>query len=392
VPDDRPESLSSPAAEAGQARPKSRPRWTVKTVVLRVLFWYVVIAAVLALFQRRLIYVPSRAERITVEDARLSPGVVHDILVPTEDGLTLHGWHFLPTGRTCRTDADCDAELQRGRLLVLFFHGNGGDRRGREFDSLIFAGEGADVFVIDYRCYGENPGSPSESGLAIDARALWKYATETRGVPPERIVLYGESLGGGVAIRLCADLCEAGTPPAGLIVRSTFTSLPDAAAHHFPWLPVRLLLFDRFASIERIGAITCPNLHIHGTDDQVVPFALGRRLFEAAPAQSSNGIPKQFVELDGADHNDVLLVAQQEFTGAVSEFFKAVREHRDRGDAKSARLHGARARGKMQTSPAGLALAVEGTVDVPVVPLSDALLDAAQSESVARPAGECATG
>ena len=327
-----------PAAETEPVPAKRRSRWTVKKVVLRVVFWYVVIAAVLALFQRRLIYVPTRAERITVEDAGLSAGAVHDIVVPTEDGLELRGWHFLASGRKCRTAAQCDEELQRGRLLVLYFHGNGGDRRGREFDSLIFAGEGADVFVIDYRGYGENPGSPSESGLAMDARALWKYATETRGVPAERIVLYGESLGGGVAIRLCADLCEAGTPPAGLIVRSTFTSLPDAAAHHFPWLPVRLLLVDRFASIKRIGAITCPNLHIHGTADQVVPFALGRRLFEAAPAESSSGIAKRFVELEGADHNDLLLVAQEEFTEAVGEFLKALRELRGGGEAQSGRL------------------------------------------------------
>ena len=313
----RPDAVNPPA--------KPRSRWTVRKILLRIFFWYAVIAAVMALLQRRLIYVPTRAERITVDESGLDSSSVHDILVPTEDGLELHGWHVLASGRACRTRAECDAELQRGRLLVLFFHGNGGDRRGRIIDSLIFAGAGADVFVIDYRGYGENAGSPSEDGLAADARALWKYATQERRVPPERIVLYGESLGGGVAVPLCADLCQAGTPPAGLVLRSTFTSLPDTAAHHFPWLPVRLLLVDRFASIDRIAEVTCPNLHIHGTRDQVVPFALGRRLFEAAPAKSSSGIPKRFIELAGADHNDVLFVARDKFADAIGRFFQAIR-------------------------------------------------------------------
>ena len=160
--------------------------------------------------------------------------------------------------------------------------------------------------------------------MAADARAVWKYATEERTVSPGRIVLYDESLGGGVAVRLAAEMCEAGTPPAGLILRSTFSSLADAGAYHYPWLPVRLVLVDRFGSIDRISAVTCPILQVHGGRDTIMPIELGRRLFEAAPEKSAGGTAKRFVELPTANHNDVLLVAEPEFRRAVSEFLKAL--------------------------------------------------------------------
>ena len=212
-------------------------------------------------------------------------GYVQDISFETDDGLTLHGWHFLRTGQACESADECQQVLDRGKPLVLFFHGNGGDRRGRVTFCQILTGAGADVFAIDYRGYGENPGRPTEDGLAEDARALWKYATQERRVPPERIVLFGESLGGGVAVRLAQEVCEAGTPPAGLIVRSSFSSLTETAGSHYPWLPVRLLLWDHYPSADCIGDVTCPILMIHGTKDQVVPYELGRKLFVAAPGR-----------------------------------------------------------------------------------------------------------
>jgi fermentation-respiration switch protein FrsA (DUF1100 family) len=180
------------------------------------------------------------------------------------------------------------------------------------------------VFIFDYRGYGENAGSPTEEALSADAQSVWEYATDERKIAPDRFILYGESLGGGVAVRLASELSEAGTPPGALILRSTFTSLVDMGSHHYPWLPVRLVMVDRFPSAERIPAVTCPILQIHGARDTIIPIKFGRRLFETAPEASATGIPKRFVELPKADHNDVIFVAEPEMRQAVGEFLESV--------------------------------------------------------------------
>jgi fermentation-respiration switch protein FrsA (DUF1100 family) len=176
------------------------------------------------------------------------------------------------------------------------------------------------VFIFDYRGYGDNSGSPSEEMLAADARAIWNYATQERDVLPNRLILYGESLGGGVAVRLAAELSQADAAPAGLIVRSTFSSLVEAGEYHYPLLPVRLVLVDRFDSVDRIPDVTCPILQLHGARDSIMPIELGRRLFAAAPQGSSTGIAKHFVELRNAGHNDVTLVAEAELRAAIKAF------------------------------------------------------------------------
>jgi pimeloyl-ACP methyl ester carboxylesterase len=106
------------------------------------------------------------------------------------------------------------------------------------------------------------------------------------------------------------------------VLRATFSSLTDAAAYHYPWLPVRWLLVDRYPSVEWMPQVTCPILHLHGRRDSIIPIELGRKLFDAAPPQSGGGIPKRFVELPSADHNDILAVAEPEFQAAVAEFLK----------------------------------------------------------------------
>ena len=135
-----------------------------------------------------------------------------------------------------------------------------------------------------------------------------------------RIILYGESLGGGVAVRLAADLSQAGPAPAGLVLRSTFPSLVEAGEYHYPFLPVRFALIDRFDSAGRIADVTCPILQLHGVRDVIMPIKLGRRLFAAAPERSSTGTAKQLVELRNAGHNDVTLVAEKELREAIQGF------------------------------------------------------------------------
>jgi fermentation-respiration switch protein FrsA (DUF1100 family) len=276
--------------------------------------------------QRALIYFPTRQSRIEPRDAGLPSGQVQTITVRADDGLELRGWHVLPDGQRAADADECDRELALGRQLVLFFSGNAANRRYRVDEFGILTGLGLDVFLVDYRGYGDNAGSPSEARLAADAQAVWDYTTRGRRVAGARIILYGESLGGAVAVRLAADLCQAGTPPGGLILRSTFSSLVDVGTYHYPWLPVRIVLVDRFAAVEQIPRVTCPILQIHGTRDTIIPIHLGRRLFDAAPAASSCGVPKRFVALPRADHNDVTIVAPAEIEAAIRPFLGMLKE------------------------------------------------------------------
>lgn len=272
--------------------------------------------------ERNLVYHPDRVPRIDVRDAGLPAGRVHAVTVTTEDGLQLNGWHLLPEGAVARDASGCDRELARSGPVAIFFSGNGGNRTYRVEESSVLTGAGAHVFLFDYRGYGENPGSPNERAIAADAKRVWRYVTEERRIVADRVILYGESLGGGVAVGLATELCQVGTPPAGLVLRSTFTSLTAVASHHYPLLPVKLVMAERYPSVERIGEVTCPILVIHGRKDTIVPFQFGEKLFAAAPEKSASGIAKRFVELPAADHNDVLWTESDRLVKAVSEFLK----------------------------------------------------------------------
>ncbi len=315
-----PSNYSSEAVKtAPPAKPKrSWQRRAGRAVVLYAVVPYLVIFAMLALLQRYLIYHPFRTAEITTADARLPDGKVATVSVTTNDGLELRGWHFAADGAPATDARGAGDELPGKGLLILYFSGNAGNRIIRADDCLDFTALGAEVLLVDYRGYGENPGSPSEEGLARDARAIWRYATQERGIPAERIVLFGESLGGGVATRLCAESCQRGERPAGLILTATFSSLVDAAGWHYPYFPVRLAMLDRYPSVERATHVTCPVLQLHGTADDIVPFALGRKLFAAFPETSANDVAKQFVELRHAGHNDI---PRGEFQQAVMAFF-----------------------------------------------------------------------
>jgi uncharacterized protein len=311
--------MNQPSSPPPPNSPGSKTLWRL---LLFGLSTYLAMVVMLAVLQRALIYLPDREPRIDPQDAGLSPGRVHTITLKTDDGLELRGWHLLPPGQSAADPKQADQQLAFGRPVVLYFSGNAGNRAWRIPEFEVLTQLDCDVFVFDYRGYGENPGSPSEERLAADATAAWCYATQTRRIEPRRLILFGESLGGGVAVRLAAEQCAAGTPPGGVVLRATFSSLSDAAAYHYPWLPVRWLLVDRYASAARIPQVTCPILHIHGLRDTIIPLELGRRLFDAAPPQSANGIPKRFIELPTADHNDILAVAEPEFQAAVGEFLK----------------------------------------------------------------------
>lgn len=274
--------------------------------------------------QRSLIYQPFVEKSLPATLAALPTGRAHDVTTRTEDGLDLHGWLILAKGHVAGTVHDVDAKLAEGRPVVLYFGGNAANRSYRTLEIAALADAGADVLIFDYRGYGDNLGDPTEVGLARDAQAAWRFATEAKKIEPRRIVLFGESLGGGVAISLASELSQKKTPPAGLILRSTFSSLVDAGAYHFPWLPVRWLLIDRFPSEQRIRDVTCPLLQFHGRRDTIIPLQLGRKLFAAAPEKSASGVVKRFVELSKADHNDVMETSGPDIAKAVREFLSVV--------------------------------------------------------------------
>jgi uncharacterized protein len=278
----------------------------------RIAYWYLIILCMIGFFQRSLIYQPTREVAIDPLAIGLEAGRVEKVSVPTSDGLQLNGW-FVPA-------FPVPHRASALRPAVIYFPGNAGHRghRGLELDQL--SRMGADVYLVDYRGYADNLGKPSEVDFAADARAVWKLVTGTRHVPPSQVVLLGESLGGGVATRLASELSAAGTPPGGLILRSTFSSLVDVAAFHYWWLPVRLVLLDRYPSTERIAQVTCPILILHGNVDTIVPFKFAQRLFDSAPDASANGIPKKFVPLPGADHNDIAIKAREPYRAAVKQF------------------------------------------------------------------------
>lgn len=262
----------------------------------------VVVGLVLALvlgtlwvFQRRLIYLP--ASEVPPIGSVLPSG--EDVVLVTDDGLDLDAW-FVP------------APVPSG-ITAVVLNGNAGNRSDRAQLARALTERGFHVLLVDYRGYGGNPGSPTEAGLASDARAAVAYLEDRDGVDPDRIVYFGESLGAAVAIGLAAE-----RPPAALVLRSPFTSLADVASAHYPVLPMSLLLWDRYENLERIPGIESPVLVIAGSDDRIVPISQSTRVFEAAIGT------KDLYIVEGADHNDAVLTSGDDMMDAVATFVTEV--------------------------------------------------------------------
>jgi hypothetical protein len=273
----------------------------VRPVLRAVVVVAVVAALVLTLlwaFQRRLVYLPDGGPVPAAADA--VPGG-RDVELRTADGLALGAW-FVPAP-------------DDGAPVVLVAPGTGGHRGLRAPLARALSDAGLGVLLVDYRGYGGNPGSPSEEGLARDARAARAWLVGEAGVDPERLVYYGESLGCGVVTALALE-----HPPAGLLLRSPFTDLAAAGAHHYPVLPVRLLLRDRFPVAEQVARVRVPTTVVLGTGDTIVPPEQSRRVAGAAARL------QRLVEVRGADHNDAALLDGAALVAAVSELADLARE------------------------------------------------------------------
>jgi fermentation-respiration switch protein FrsA (DUF1100 family) len=192
---------------------------------------------------------------------------------------------------------------------VIVFNGNAGNRAYRAPLAAALHRNGFGVFLSDYRGFGGNPGSPSESGLRIDARAVRDSVRARPGVNPDRLVYFGESLGTAVALELAIE-----HPPAALILRSPFTSLTDVGRVHYPFLPVGLLLRDRYESAGLVRRLRAPLLVIAGGADTIVPVTLSQALYDTAPD------PKTLLIISDAEHNDEALFSGRQMIDVITEF------------------------------------------------------------------------
>jgi pimeloyl-ACP methyl ester carboxylesterase len=218
----------------------------------------------------------------------------------TSDGLVLGAWLVRPPDRP-------------NDFTVLVANGNAGDRTSRAPLAQALAEEGFVVLLFDYRGYGDNPGSPSEDALALDVRAAYRFLIQDQDVEPRRIILFGESLGSAVVAELATE-----HPPGGLLLRSPFTDLAAVGRVHYPFLPVGLLLRDRFPVIDHIGRGGAPTTVVYGTRDSIVPPEQSRAVAEAAPG------PRSVVAIE-ANHNDPALLDGAELIEAVVALAERIR-------------------------------------------------------------------
>jgi uncharacterized protein len=262
---------------------------------------YLALLLLLRLSESRLLYAPGSSRMLTPAPPAL--GLAPErVEIPSGDGVTLVAWVIrAPTADTA------------GRWLLIC-HGNAGNLSdaGRPEHYAGLRALGLNLLAFDYRGYGESGGSPSEAGLYRDAEAAYVYLRDTLGVPPERIVLFGHSLGSAVAVELATRV-----PAAGLVLDGALMSVIARAQEVYPYVPVRWIARSRFASIEKIGRVEIPKLFLHARRDDVVPIAHGRRLYEAAPP------PKTFVALAGG-HGDAFEADSAVYFGAIGRFLETL--------------------------------------------------------------------
>jgi fermentation-respiration switch protein FrsA (DUF1100 family) len=272
-----PRSTRPPAAPGSRKPVRVSSPWRRAARAAKMLaVGYLLLVLVMLMFENSLIYFPS-----VFPDGDWNPGgfKFEDAWFEASDGVKLHGWYVAH---------------ERPRAVVLFAHGNAGNlsHRADIVDDLV-KHMGVSVMIFDYRGYGRSSGTPSEAGILADARAARRWLAERAGVREADIVLMGESIGGGVMVDLAAK-----DGARGLVLENTFSSLPEVAAYHYPWLPAKLLMRTRLNSAAKIRDFHGPLLQIHGDADRIIPLPLGQRLFDAANE------PKRLVIIPGGDHND----------------------------------------------------------------------------------------
>ena len=221
-----------------------------------------------------------------------------EVFIDTEDGLRLNGWFY---------------RSPSPGIFVLFFHGNAGDLEHRGDFLLTLKDYDLSFLAIDYRGYGKSEGSPTESGIVLDAKAAYRCLVEAEGVEPGCIVPFGRSIGSYPAAAIAAD-----SEVAGLILEGTFTSIVDVASRIYFFLPVRYLMRTKFDNTVAIKNITVPKLFIHAGDDEIIAKDIGLKLYAQAPE------PKELYIVAGAGHNDTPYIGGKEYYDRISAFLKGL--------------------------------------------------------------------
>ncbi len=254
------------------------------TVARTFLFTWLIATLATLMFQERLVWIPGPPSNRTPAEVGL-PG--RAVELTARDGVRLHGW-LIDAG-------------PRSRGMVLHCHGNAGTIADRFWVAHEFTRLGLATLLFDYRGYGNSSGEPSEEGTYLDAEAAFDYLTQQAHIDPSRIIVWGESLGGAVAVELALR-----RPVAALVTESTFSSIPDVGARHYPWLPVRWIARIHYDSRAKAARVRAPWLLFHSRTDEIVPFELAEALHAAAAsgrAGDPTAAPLSFVETRGG-HND----------------------------------------------------------------------------------------
>jgi len=269
----------------------------VQAIVL-IFVAFLILAVLLRFLERSFVFFPLRYPA-GVWDPALLGVQAEEVWFEASDGARLHGWYIEAQGQ----------EPASGPPVLLWAHGNAGNLTHRAPHAGALSRQGLSVFLFDYRGYGRSEGRPSEEGLYRDSEAAYAYLTEGRGIPPQRLILLGVSLGCAPAVRLATREEHAGT-----ILVSPFTSAKVMARRMFFGLPIGFLTASEFPVATWVTQRSRPLLVIHGDADTVVPYKLGREVFEVAAE------PKQFLALPGAGHNNILAMGGTRYLDAMQEF------------------------------------------------------------------------
>jgi fermentation-respiration switch protein FrsA (DUF1100 family) len=258
---------------------------------------YLLLALLLYLFQGRMVFLSNLPDRALIA----SPSDIYlnyeDVSLTTSDNERLHGW-YVPAANS--------------KGVLLFFHGNAGNISHRLESIKIFHELGLDTLIIDYRGYGQSTGKTTEQGTYLDAQAAWDYLINNRGIPADRIIIFGRSLGGAIGAWLGVQ-----NNPAAVIIESSFSSGVDMARRIYPFMPVRLITRLQYPVADYAAQLDCPVLVIHSRHDEIIPFAMGQAIYAAVKQH------KKFLELRG-DHNNGFLISQKEYIAGLKDFIQAI--------------------------------------------------------------------
>jgi fermentation-respiration switch protein FrsA (DUF1100 family) len=266
---------------------------TILKLLIIIIGVYAALSIYVYFMQSGLIFYPNMPGRnliSTPEDIGLT---YQNAEFVTEDNIKLHGW-FIPNNNA------------KGTLL--YFHGNAGNISHRLDSIAIFHQLGLNVFIIDYRGYGQSEGKITEKGTYRDAEAAWNYLNHTRGINGKEIIIFGRSLGGSIAGWLASK-----HTPAALIIESGFTSVPSMAQRLYPFLPVRWLTHFKYDTRRYVKDVSCPVMVAHSKNDEIIPYEEGLEIFQAAPE------PKQFLAMQGG-HNDGFIVSGRSYIEGLKSF------------------------------------------------------------------------